>query len=247
MLDRIRDVADDTPVVRSRQGWVDKDVVFGIDTSLARGLSCRAGIPDEHDHEHSREVDVLSLRLPQSADEDGGYVDVAALEALLRTAPKDEVYRIKGILRLRVPPPQHPDTAATDDTPVAPPAGNRWVLNWAFGRWRFVPLRESSVVTTIDTETPIKTVEEFSPSSLTVCAETEASLTKRKGSIEVLVQTSIRTVVEEKAPESGECAWMSFVLRRDEGARWKARLEENAPVRYDRPDASTAARIVSLA
>lgn len=245
-MDRIRDVADDTPIVKSRHGWVDKDVIFGIDVSLARRLSTDAGIPEEHDHEHSREVDVLSLTLPQSSDDDGGYVDVTALETLLKTVPNDEVYRIKGILRLRVPPPQHPDTVTNEDTPITPPAGNRWVLNWAFGRWRFVPLRESSVITTIDTETPIKTVEEFPPSSLTVCAETEASLKQRKGSIEVMVQTSIRTVVEEKAPESGECARMSFVLGRGEGPRWKAKLEKNPLVRYDRPGSTTVASIVSL-
>lgn len=245
MVDRIRDVADDTPIVKSRQGWVDKDVVFGIDTGLARGLTGDGAIPEEHDHEHSREVDVLSLALPQSGDDDGGYVDATALETLLKTAPKDEVYRIKGILRLRVPPPRHPDTLANEDTPIIPPAGNRWVLNWAFGRWRFVPLRESSVITTIDTETPITTVEEFPPSNLTVCAETEASMKQRKGSIEVMVQTSIRTVVEEKAPDAGECARMSFVLGRGEGARWKNKLEKDPLVRYDRPGSSTAS-IVSI-
>jgi hypothetical protein len=242
VIDRIRDVADDTPIVKADQGWVDKDVVFGIDSSLARGF---VGVPEEHDHEHSKEVDVLSVTLPGTVGDDGGYVDSLQLEELLKNAPKDEVYRIKGIIRSRLPPPQHPDTV-NNDTPNTPPAGNRWVLNWAFGRWRFTALKESSVFTEINTESPLPTMDEFPPSQLAVCEETEAALKKRKGSIEVMVQTSIKTTVEEKTNVEGECARLSFVLARGEGERWKTRLESGEWIKYDRREVMASVEVVSL-
>lgn len=242
VIDRIRDVAEETPIVKADQGWVDKDVIFGIDSSLARGYN---GVAEEHDHAHSREVDVLSLRLPGVSVDEGGYIDSQALEALLTTAPKDEIYRIKGILRFRLPPPQQPD-AVNNETPTTPPDGNRWVLNWAFGRWRFTALRESSVVTTIDTESPIATMEEFPPSQLTVCTDAEAALKQRKGSIEVLVQTSIRTTVEEKVSVEEECARLSFVLARGEGQRWLKKLESGDYIKYDRSEIQAKVEVFSL-
>jgi hypothetical protein len=252
VMDRIRDVAEETPIVKADQGWIDKDIVFGIDASLARQFSGE-GIM-EHDHDHSSEVDVLSLTLPNCEDAAGGYVDAAALERLLTTAPKDEVYRIKGILRFRVPPPpQHKDTPGNDaETLATPPAGNRWVLNWAFGRWRFTPLRESSVVTTIKgSEDPPAPVE-FAPSNAECEEADETKLLSsegkklRKGSIEVMVQTSIKTVVEDHAVEVGDCARLSFVLARGEGRRWLGRLQREGWVKYDKPEMQASVRIESI-
>ncbi|KAF8538480.1 CobW/HypB/UreG, nucleotide-binding domain-containing protein [Trichophaea hybrida] len=252
VMDRIRDVAEETPIVKADQGWIDKDIVFGVDASFARQFSGE-GIM-EHDHDHSSEVDVLSLTLPNCEDAAGGYVDAAVLERLLTTAPKDEVYRIKGILRFRASPPQHPDTPGDGkETPATPPAGNRWVLNWAFGRWRFTSLRESSVVTTIKgSEDPPAPVE-FAPSNAE-CEEADDEAKPispegrklRKGSIEVLVQTSIKTVVEDHAVEVGDCARLSFVLARGEGRRWLGRLQREGWVKYDRPEVQANVRIESI-
>ncbi len=66
-----------------------------------------------------------------------GAVDAAKLMAFLKSTPKDEVYRIKAVLTISgvvrnsdedvsVPAPEHPQ--------------NRYILNWAFGRWTFTPM-----------------------------------------------------------------------------------------------------------
>ncbi|KAI5779589.1 CobW/HypB/UreG, nucleotide-binding domain-containing protein [Geopyxis carbonaria] len=244
VMDRIRDVADETPVVRTDKGWIDKDVIFGVDSALARSFTVESDAErnNGHAHDHSAEVDVLSLKLP--SDEmgpgfDGGYVDPTALEKLLTTAPKDAVYRIKGMLRFRLPPPMHPDTPGYHDPPTTPPTGNQWVLNWAFGRWTFTPLRESSVSTTIEAPEGQASPSELEPSAVNgtngACLNAAAAK-MRKGSIEVIVQTSIHTSVEEKVRESRAAAHLCFVLARGEGDRWIRRLKTDKLVRYDRSE-----------
>lgn len=249
VLDRIRDVAEETPIVRTKRGWIDKDVVFGIDSALARNLTLENKAEKEsgHGHEHRNEVDVLSLCLPASeVDADGGFIDANALEKLLTTAPKDEVYRIKGILRFRVPPPQHPDAPTKQTISAAPHNGNRWILNWAFGRWTFTPLRERSVITTIEGIEGSQSPIDVPPSAIYGCAETEkmiAALKPRKNSIEVMVETCIKTTVEVKTREVGDCAKLSFVLGRGEANRWKGRLGSGDFVKYDEPGVPTKASI----
>ncbi|CCX12162.1 CobW/HypB/UreG, nucleotide-binding domain-containing protein [Pyronema domesticum] len=242
VLDRIGAIWTETPYMRAAaDGSVDKDVIFGIDSSLAREFSGE-GIHEEHDHTHSSEVDVLSLTLPASPE---GYVDPIALKQLLDTAPKDEVYRIKGIMRFRVPPPMHPDTPISAETPTTPPVGNKWVLNWAFGRWRFTAIKESSIVTTIKGSDTATVPTEFPPSPSNDELK-PIEVMPRKGSIEVMVQTSIKTVVEEKVVEAGDCARLSFVLSRGSGRRWKKLLSEKNWIRYD-TDIDAQAKIETIA
>jgi len=251
-MDRIRDVAEETPVIRADKGWVDKDLIFGVDSSLARNLTDAHGVEKQSGdhHDHNSEVDVLSLTFPSSTeDADGGFVDTAALEKLLTTAPKDEIYRIKGILRFRIPPPQHPDTPFSSETAIAPPTSNRWVLNWAFGRWTFTPLRESSVTTTIEGANGSLSPVELPPSEVVLNSDTQAviaGLKHRKGSIEVMVQTSIKTTVERKTSGSCDCARLSFVLARGESNRWKSKLEKNEFLRFDRPGVEPKLSVQSI-
>ncbi|KAK3365966.1 CobW/HypB/UreG, nucleotide-binding domain-containing protein [Lasiosphaeria ovina] len=140
-LDRLGDLDLDTAWVKSDKGWVPMDVVFGIDGGLAQGLADEQHDNHEHNHarDHQSEVEVLSIEL-----QGAGAVDVAKLVTLLKTAPKDEVYRIKAVLTtaaggetLRnseeddplVPTPPHDGDNST------PESKNRYILNWAFGRW----------------------------------------------------------------------------------------------------------------
>jgi len=143
VLDRIGDLEVDTPVVRSGKGWVGMEVVFGIDGGLARGLSegeVEGGHghgegEHGHDHDHQSEVEVLSVELKGS-----GAVNVGKLEALLKIAPREEVYRIKAVLTAGGTVRNSDEDAGI---PTPPPEGaetRRYILNWAFGRWTFTPV-----------------------------------------------------------------------------------------------------------
>jgi G3E family GTPase len=144
-IDRILDLQLDipTPRVRSDAGCVDKDLLLGLDAKLAR--TTRHGEhhhhvqrEGEHDHDgdHHSEVEVLSVLLASDALPNG--VDLEMLEGLLSSAPKDEVYRVKGILYSL----EAPCSSAGDCAEKPPVEGmpHRYVLNWAFGRWTFTAI-----------------------------------------------------------------------------------------------------------
>jgi G3E family GTPase len=130
-LDRLGDLETQIAWVKSDRGRVPADVVFGIDGALARSLE-EAGEAHVHAHdgEHKSEVEVLSITL--RADGPGVVVDVAKLEKLLRSAPKDEVYRMKAVFASTAALASS-DAGVPDVT--TPSASGRYILNWAFGRW----------------------------------------------------------------------------------------------------------------
>lgn len=247
VMDRIRDVNEDTPVVKSDKGRVSKEVIFGVDSSLAKELflkPCRNGHHDhshDHDHEHSKEVDVLSLTLPYQFNGTGKYIDVAKLEKLLTTAPKDEVYRIKGTFRSREPPPF--------ETPLEP--SPRYILNWAFGRWTYVALRKSTVSTTIEASEFARPSSSSSHSNPPTAppSPTMSDVSRR---IEVVVQTSIKTTVETRQ-EGEEDGWdgeptgrFIIIAGRGEGERWRKRLEKENWIGYDCEAEGDGVEIVSV-
>ncbi|KAM3078567.1 hypothetical protein ACMFMG_006439 [Clarireedia jacksonii] len=112
-LDRLGDLEVQVPWVRSRRGWVDVGVVVGLDGGLRgsvegevkqqlEGHSHENGHEHEHEHEHDHqsEVEVLSITLTSSntsTNTPTKSVSHPSLLKLLRTAPKDEIYRIKAI------------------------------------------------------------------------------------------------------------------------------------------------------
>lgn len=147
-LDRVGDLEVDVAKVKSDKGFVDMDLVFGIDGGLAQQLTDgEVKKNDNHSHNHTNgdshshqsEVEVLSVSLlgnPASSTR----LSTSALLTLLTSAPKDEVYRIKAVVTLSAPP-RH------SDADVPPPEANdtgRYILNWAFGRWTFTPVREGT-------------------------------------------------------------------------------------------------------
>lgn len=139
-LDRLGDLELDTPWVKSDRGRVGMGVVFGVDGGLARGVTGgELGVEGGHGHahDHQSEVEVLSVELK---GEKGEGVDVAKLLTLLKSAPRDEVYRIKAVLTVD-------GEVKNSDEDVAVPAHSddgqsqkRFILNWAFGRWTFTPI-----------------------------------------------------------------------------------------------------------
>jgi G3E family GTPase len=145
-LDRMGDLEVQIAWVKSDKGKVPVGLVFGIDGGLARGLDEKEinGHDHGHDHEHTNghnhekghqsEVEVLSITLEAPS---GSKVDSSKMEKLLKTAPKDEVYRIKGVLAASSPIP-----ASDDNTPdQIASEGDRYILNWAFGRWTCTPMK----------------------------------------------------------------------------------------------------------
>lgn len=141
-----------TPRTKSDKGWVDKDIIFGLDAKLAKGIGTKTG--HHHDHEHSSEVEVLSVTLNSAESKPG--VDVEKLRTLLEEPTKDAVYRIKGVLYASTPP-KSSDSISSSTLNVSG-GRSRYILNWAFGRWTFTQVPPPSANTTplaSGTATPI--------------------------------------------------------------------------------------------
>ncbi|KAK2779010.1 hypothetical protein FQN53_001559 [Emmonsiellopsis sp. PD_33] len=233
-LDRVADLELDTAWVKSAKGVVDKDVLLGIDGALLAkemadhghasldlvllngkegGEEAKEAYIQEHGHghghpsedDHQAEVEVLSVSLtsPDLSD----TINVETFTTLLLSAPKDEVYRIKGIISFRadsppedssggkapapVPtsppaPAQESQTATNGETPTAEASTNgiktqNYILNWAFGRWTYTP----------------------SPPSA----------------------DSQRGGADASPPDSVSVARMTFILARGESHKWTRKLE----------------------
>lgn len=83
-----------TPRTKSDKGWVDKDIILGLDAKLSK--SSEVETQPHHDHNHQSEVEVLSVTLSSPGSTAG--VDLDRLYQLLKEPTKDAVYRIKGLL-----------------------------------------------------------------------------------------------------------------------------------------------------
>jgi G3E family GTPase len=137
------EVEPQIPRTKSSKGWVDKDIVFGLDARLAGQVEEKKEEHSHaHDHEHSSEIEVLSVTLKSGSG--GGSVDVEKLAELLSDPTKDEVYRIKGVLYASTPP-KSSDTEQ-DAHRTLPEGRARYILNWAFGRWTFTPVAATESV-----------------------------------------------------------------------------------------------------
>jgi G3E family GTPase len=131
------EVEPQIPRTKSSKGWVDKDIVFGLDARLA-GLveEEKEEHAHEHNHDHSSEIEVLSVTLQSRSSQ--GSIDTSKLAELLADPTKDEVYRIKGVLYASTPP--HSSDPEQDAHRKLPEGRARYILNWAFGRWTFTPV-----------------------------------------------------------------------------------------------------------
>ncbi|KAK4939364.1 hypothetical protein LTR10_020351 [Elasticomyces elasticus] len=152
-LDRVGDLEVQVAWVKSDQGWVDVELVMGIDGAMVRSQGLREAIeindehthhhPNGHGHSHERhqeEVEVLSVVVHnQDTSKPPQGVVLDSFEDLLLSAPKDEVYRIKGLILSSKPPP---DSTGARKPSIAVDAEGQslYVLNWAFGRWTYTSL-----------------------------------------------------------------------------------------------------------
>ena len=146
-LDRVGDLELQVATVKSDKGRVDQGILLGLDSAFARELDPLthedpSHTLEHHHHEHSSdhqtEVEVLSVTL-SCEDMLSHGVNLDSLETFLLSAPKDEVYRIKGIIKASRPPA----SSAGDVEPAVIHQGQtsaKYILNWAFGRWTFTPM-----------------------------------------------------------------------------------------------------------
>jgi G3E family GTPase len=145
-LDRVGDLDVQTAWVKSDRGWVDKDVLLGIDGALISKAVEVGEVADDqkehHHHDHHSEVEVLSVSLMSS--QESATVDSDALTKLLSSASKEEVYRIKGTVRCSTdnPPRSSDDPSSSTSEPKVDGSASSttYILNWAFGRWTFTPV-----------------------------------------------------------------------------------------------------------
>ncbi|OCT45960.1 CobW/HypB/UreG, nucleotide-binding domain containing protein [Cladophialophora carrionii] len=158
-LDRVGDLDVQVAWVKSQRGWVDVEIVMGIDGAMVRDEGLRGAIEfneeNTHDHtdghghghgdthahtNHQDEVEVLSVVLTnEDPSKPPQGVVLESFEDLLLSAPKDEVYRIKGLVLSSKPPP---DSTGDRKPSIAVDSEGQslYVLNWAFGRWTYTPL-----------------------------------------------------------------------------------------------------------
>ncbi len=141
--DRLGDINVETARVKSDRGFVDKDILLGLDEKLARTFDWHRIESDSHDSGHRQEVKALSVTLSASSRSNG--VDLSKLHAFLSSAAvsRDEVYRIKAILYASSrPQPSSVDSNIVSKQDESLEGRLRYILNWAFGRWTFTPVPE---------------------------------------------------------------------------------------------------------
>ena len=141
-LDRVGDLELQVATVKSDRGRVGQSLLLGLDSAFAKELDPLSNMHAEHDHDHPKdhqsEVEVLSVTLA-SQDTITHSVNLDSLETFLLSAPKDEIYRIKAIVKASRP-------LASSGGEVEPAirqqgqVNAKYVLNWAFGRWTFTPM-----------------------------------------------------------------------------------------------------------
>lgn len=122
-LDHVYTLNEDTPIIKTyeKEGVaVDPDLVFGLDTRLFQELNHKIMIDGYVDDHQSSEVDLLDL---QSVVEDFS-VTRERLEEILKTCSTNEVYRIKGFIRIE--------------------GEGLSIVNFAFGRWDITALTKKA-------------------------------------------------------------------------------------------------------
>lgn len=132
--DRVNDLNTDTPKLKSDRGAIPWQAIMGLDSKLGLGLvredkHSHNGHSHENDGEHMSEIETLTVRISKG---DGTELD--KFIEYLDKAPKDEIYRMKFILRTISS--KLPDSTSSNDSIKT------FILNWAFGRYEFTEVSE---------------------------------------------------------------------------------------------------------
>jgi len=130
-LDKLGDLDVDTPQTKSDKGWISKELLFGFDPKMARAWATELGHDHSHEHKHDHKSEMECLSITLTSSDPKADVDTTKLESLLKSAPKDEVYRIKAVL---YGPAYRNEKAGR----------TRRILNWSFGRWTWSDSEDSA-------------------------------------------------------------------------------------------------------
>ena len=233
-LDRLGDLEVDVARIQSNRGKVSKEVLLGLDGTLARRLGDFENSNDQdsrhadddsphqhghspHEHEdghHHSEVEVLSITLAAGKGPEGKLVNVKSLENLLSTAPKDEVYRIKAMLWTKGIPSTDMEFADEAEPSLNKDAPTCCILNWAFGRWTFTAVQQP-------------TVAQSNPN----------------GSMATPPDSGHGTP-SDSPPEPA--MRMTIILARHEAEKWKKRLEQNQWICLAQSNTDTTLKIEKI-
>ncbi|KAJ2665443.1 hypothetical protein IWW48_000332 [Coemansia sp. RSA 1200] len=150
VIDHVNELNTDTPKIKVNIGnSVDPDVAFGIDTTLFK-LSDKAYSGDDSSKmygHHSQEVDLVEIRRSWDNTDISRPLCPDEFVSFLKSLPADDVYRIKGIVRLASCVNDEAESSldiASSDTSIRKSAteGVLHIVNHAFGRYTFTPLAE---------------------------------------------------------------------------------------------------------
>ncbi|CAO3613762.1 unnamed protein product [Cunninghamella blakesleeana] len=127
VIDRVNELNTDTPKVKCDQNGISPDLVFGLDTELFKVSYHQSGNMEEmvfDPHHQANEVDLLQVIIPI----DQQHLTRDVFEGWLKTLPKDDIYRVKGFVRLGN-------------------EGTLYILNHAFGRFTLTPVEHPETLT----------------------------------------------------------------------------------------------------
>jgi len=154
VIDRVNDLNTDAPKV-----FVNKDVpvspelIFGLDTKLfelqgamgPHNAAFQKEIdPNSNSDHHENELDTMEIKC--FGEKGGEAMSLDRFERFLGTLDKDDVYRLKGFVRL--------SGIKVDDDPSASTTTQMCVVNHAFGKWTVIPVpkKHALAVENIETE-----------------------------------------------------------------------------------------------
>ena len=93
VLDDVFELNPDTPKIKTDQGHIDAEVVFGIETAL---FSTEASIAEQEDlvpaDHQAGEVDLIELHTEKNYSKE-------TITEILESFPKEDFFRIKGVVR----------------------------------------------------------------------------------------------------------------------------------------------------
>ncbi|KAG6042784.1 hypothetical protein E4U39_005450 [Claviceps sp. Clav50 group G5] len=167
-VDRVGDLEVEVAKVKSTRGWVDMDLVFGVDGGLAKqlteadvagGLDRENKHEHEHEHEHEHgqghghehanggdahghqsEVEVLSIHLKADPEADASSSPLAVSTEKLIGFLRAAPKDEAYRIKAVVTLSSQPTNSDADVPPPGPAPLGRYILNWAFGRWTFTPV-----------------------------------------------------------------------------------------------------------
>ncbi|RCH77726.1 hypothetical protein CU098_002836, partial [Rhizopus stolonifer] len=125
VLDHVNVLNTDTPKVKCDKNGVSPDLVFGLDTQLFKvGYDKHKTLEESVFDPHHQENEVDLIQILQSVNDQ--RLSLAAFEDFLKSMPKEDIYRIKGFIRLQ-------------DAPLS-------IVNHAFGRWTLTPVENEDTL-----------------------------------------------------------------------------------------------------